>query len=336
MPTADSYRSKRGGPLTVVFWIGVALAPLAALLILVSQGAGALRVAAILAVVAVVCIGLSLVLRKDAETMRVELEEVMLDEIDSLRDDVRADIATATRSSHRQLAERLQALQQSLENLRGQLDAMRGVIPAVPHPQGRSGQGGQRGSGNPGVVRHTETVQVTTRQTIVDPRDDQSGTVYGAPSRRGAGDRHFGREGQPEPRRPTPAGYTADDGYARSGDRWASVRADDRGRELVMGERRRAVRRDGSGTEMHIEDRWAAVRRDDPRDRFDADEDGDSGFWSDNWDAEPDEERRNKTRRRALPSSPSQPEERWSSHQARDSRDSRTRRSRDGDGYERR
>jgi hypothetical protein len=49
------------------------------------------------------------------------------------------------------------------------------------------------------------------------------------------------------------------------GDRWATVRSDDRGRELRVGERRTAVHADESGTELRMEDRWAAVRRDEVR-----------------------------------------------------------------------
>ena len=66
----------------------------------------------------------------------------------------------------------------------------------------------------------------------------------------------------------------------RTGDRWASVRSDERGRELRMGERRAAVRADESGTELRIEDRWAAVRRDEPRSRRESHRD------SDRWDGD--------------------------------------------------
>jgi hypothetical protein len=58
------------------------------------------------------------------------------------------------------------------------------------------------------------------------------------------------------------------DGMA-TGDRWASVRADENGRELRVGERRSSVRSDGRGTEMRVEDRWASLRRDEPPDRRD-------------------------------------------------------------------
>jgi hypothetical protein len=54
------------------------------------------------------------------------------------------------------------------------------------------------------------------------------------------------------------------DDHWDSGDRWASVRDDDRGRELRIGERRSSIRSDDHGTEYRVEDRWAALRRDDP------------------------------------------------------------------------
>jgi hypothetical protein len=57
----------------------------------------------------------------------------------------------------------------------------------------------------------------------------------------------------------------------RAGDRWASVRSDERGRELRVGERRAAVRADETGTEMRVEDRWASVRREEP---------SRAGYWS--------------------------------------------------------
>lgn len=349
MSDAEATALERGGKaLTVVFWVGIALAPVAAGLLMISQGAGALKMAAVLAILAVVLIGLSLVLKRDAERVRIELEEILLDEIDVLRDDVRDDIATASRATHRALADKIAIMQQTIENLRGQLDAMRGVIPGIPQPHLRSPNGaGGRGAaqrpaapGQPphGVVRHTETVQVTTRHTIVDPADERAGgRVHGQPgkpsysgSRREDRDRPRGREDSWERANPVRRGAgPGEEGYTRSGDRWASVRSDDRGRELVMGEHRQAVRADGR--EMHVEDRWASVRRDDDR-VIDA-EGGDngSGFWSDNWDAEPDEDRTRKSRRRALPSEPSEPEERWGYEAA-----PRARRSRDEDDYDRR
>src|SRR5262249_20583687 len=61
----------------------------------------------------------------------------------------------------------------------------------------------------------------------------------------------------------------ARDGEARwegSGDRYASMRADEHGRELRVGERIASVRKDERGTEYRVEDRWTALRREDPHD----------------------------------------------------------------------
>ena len=328
MPASNTQRESRGGQLpTVIFWTGVGFAPVAAALVLFSTGAGGLRVAAVLAILTVVLVGLSIMLRPDARTVRVELDDV-LDEVDALREDVRQDIAAAARATHRAYSEKLQSLYQTVEALRAQVEALRpGAPEPAPPPAGSAMVAG-------GVVRHTETVQVTTRQMIVDQERSAGyggggGTVYGSrPAESAAAapvaspgpvacagpapeeswteqrlrerlaevrsgeprrdeprrdeyrrddyrrDEH-GREDPPaaEPRRPRPYereearhGEPAGDppwAGARTGDRWASVRAGEHGHELRMGERRAAVRSDDTGTELRIEDRWAEVRRDD-------------------------------------------------------------------------
>jgi len=209
MPTAEDHEERAGGKLLVgLFWVGVGLAPLAALLLLLGRGDGPLRVAAVLAVLAVVLIGLSITLRRDTDTVRNELEDTLLDEIDMLREDVRGDIATAARAQHRQFSEKLQTLYESVEALRGQLDAARAGYdrPAAPHiPPAHAGPprphaGPQRGPAAPpvvpgGVVRHTETVQVTTRSTIVDPSESGRGTVYGGGTVYGSAGAHAAGNG---------------------------------------------------------------------------------------------------------------------------------------------
>ncbi|MEV1286006.1 hypothetical protein [Micromonospora sp. NPDC049679] len=362
--------SRRRSLLMVLFWVGVGLAPLAALLLLLGQGGGPLRIAVVLAVLAVVLIGISITLRGDAETVRLDMEEALLDEIDTLREDLRNDIATAARATHRAFGEKLQVVQDNVEALRGQIQAGRvethrggqertsyggggydrggydqsapaappstapnpataqsapvGHYAAASGPQGMVGghqqpapapTGGragvppagaipmQRPPVSGGLVRHTETVQVTTRHTVVDPHAEAhgAGNVYGSgvygghaaeppgggrgewatPSpqrgRRAAEDDEdpWGDQLRPEPRGGDGRRSRSydDDGPAdderwsgmRAGDRWASVRSDERGREVRVGERRAAVHADESGAEMRIEDRWAAVRREEPR-----------------------------------------------------------------------
>jgi hypothetical protein len=150
----------------------VVLAPVAAALVLLSASAGGLRVAAVLAILTVVLVGLSIMLRPDARTVRIELEDQLFEEIDALREDIRRDIATAARATHRSYAEKLQSLYQTVEALRNQVEGLRPEPLRPEPPAGTSMVSG-------GVLRHTETLQVTTHQMFVDP-DRSNGTVYGA------------------------------------------------------------------------------------------------------------------------------------------------------------
>jgi hypothetical protein len=369
MSTSENQEGEqRGGRvLTIVFWAGVGLAPLAALVLILGSGQGSLKIAGVLALLAVVLIGLSITLRKDADSIRMELEDSILDEVDSLREDVRHDIATAARATHRQFSEKLQYLHDSVEALRAQVEALRlgyerpDARPVgVPGPPPPAPHVGSHHGGPPGVVRQTETVHVTTRHTFVDPHaegQDGRGTVYGRspepptarrpeavwrePASYGqAGGRHDAGDGvswteerlreryeaaraeaarAPLPGRRRERGYDDDPGDderwsgMRAGDRWASVRTDDRGRELRMGERRAAMHTDETGTELRFEDRWTSVRRDDQRVRYDEP----TSRWGDD-DRWGDDEQENRWERRggppALPASSSEPswdDRRW-------------------------
>jgi hypothetical protein len=356
MPAADTEETRTGLPLVPgLLWSGVGLAPIAALLVLFAgNSAGLMRLAVLLAVIAVGLIGVSLALRRDPDSMRDQIEDMVFEELDVLRDDVREDITTAARATHKAFGERVVTLQESVASLRGEFESLRvrvehGGVPArpapapvpsapAPPPRRAPAPGVVPPVAAPhGVVRHTETVKVTTRQTIVDQNDslNTTGTVYGAagngapespvvPSqrrperapaparganadtgeswteqlmrqrladgRRAGGDRRdearYGDARYGETRygddRSGPEGWTGDvrgrqramepeDDHsgritgAQSGDRWTSVRSDDRGREVRMGERRAAMHTDDSGTELRVEDRWAAVRRDEVR-----------------------------------------------------------------------
>jgi hypothetical protein len=283
---------QRGGRLlTVVFWAGVGLAPLAALILMVGRGAGPMKIAAVLAVLAVVLIGISITLRKDVETVRQEIEDTILDEVDALREDVRNDIATAARATHRQFSEKLQYLHESVEAMRAQLEAMRlgyerpDARPASP--PGPPAGGAHHAAG--GVVRHTETVQVTTRHTIVDPHGEGQGgrgTVYGrtaeAPPRRpevwreprDADPREGGRhdagqhsESWTEERlRERYAAARAEEARSTPPPRWSEPRDSEppRGAEL---RRSRSYDDDPGDDErwsgMRAGDRWASMRTDD-------------------------------------------------------------------------
>jgi hypothetical protein len=212
MPSSDTHEDQRGARLLpLLFWAGVGLAPLAALLLLLGSGTTPMRAAIGVITLSVILIGLSITLRRDTDTLRIELEDMTLDEIDAVRADVRDDIATAAHATHRAFGEKFQYLVEQLEATRGELDATRAQLemvraetarhltagpvsggphrtsapsPAAQHQQpagpGRPGMQGVPGVPG-GVVRHTETVQVTTRHTVVDPHGEeaQRGTVYG-------------------------------------------------------------------------------------------------------------------------------------------------------------
>jgi hypothetical protein len=200
--SASDAQKQRGPLLTVMFWLGIGLTPLAAALVLLSSGATGLRLAGVLAILALVLIGLAIMLRPDATAVRSEVEEMVFEELDVLREDVREDISTAARATHKAFSEKLQQLYETIEMLREQVEAARaqGYQPtakAAPPPAGRATPNPSVGTAmvGGGVVRHTETVQVTTRQTIVDPHaDDHSGTVYG-----GNGTVYGARPAEPAP-----------------------------------------------------------------------------------------------------------------------------------------
>ncbi|MDG4794342.1 hypothetical protein [Micromonospora sp. WMMD1082] len=233
--------------LTVLFWGGVALAPVAALILLVADGNGPLRFAAVLAILAVVLIGLSITLRTEGGG-RPHAEELRV-EIDELRRELRGEIVAAAQRGNQAL-DAAQRAQEALAGLRRRAESG-GAVPArseeapgpgrarvpVPEPEtparygersagqagvygaaqpgpagGYGGYGGDRAAagyggdrpasgsagvyGSParaepdsgpgdaaprplGVVRHTETVHVTTRHTVVDGGGGESGSRYG-------------------------------------------------------------------------------------------------------------------------------------------------------------
>ncbi|MCM0677594.1 hypothetical protein NCC78_23315, partial [Micromonospora phytophila] len=112
--------------LNVLFWIGVALAPVAALILLVADGNGPLRFAAVLAILAVVLIGLSIALRADGGGST--REEELLDEIDQLRRELRGEIVAAAQRGNQAL-DQAQRAQEAVAALRHRLD-VGGAAPA--------------------------------------------------------------------------------------------------------------------------------------------------------------------------------------------------------------
>jgi hypothetical protein len=269
MPANPPPEVRRGKLLHGLFWGGMALAPIAVLILLFGQSTGALRVAVTLAVLTIVMLAISIAMRPSVEMLRVDIEHRVLDEIERVRVRAREETTTAARNTHRALTDKIQGLAASVHELQTQLDEVQvsGVLAA---PESAPALGG-----GPGVVRRTETVHVTRRTTTVGAgEDDGRGTVYGSRANPVEGEwREGGREAD---WRDSPRDERRWDGMAQ-GDRWAEMRADENGRELHVGERRASAHSDDRGAEFRVEDRWAALRRDEPVERRG---DGDS-----NWEA---------------------------------------------------
>src|SRR5262245_26820430 len=114
-PSEETQEESSASPLlSILFWAGVGLSPIAALILLIGGGEGSLRIGAVFVVICVVLIGLSIGLRKDATAVRADIEDTLFDEMDALREDFRKDITTAARATHRQFSEKLQTLYQSV------------------------------------------------------------------------------------------------------------------------------------------------------------------------------------------------------------------------------
>ncbi|RLP90940.1 hypothetical protein EAD89_12795 [Micromonospora sp. BL4] len=416
MPAPVAPDARRQPPLlTMLFWAGVALAPVAALILLVADGNGPLRFAAVLAILAVVLIGLSIALRPDGEDASARADE-LLDEIEELRRELRAEIVAAAQRGNQAL-DQAQRAQEGVIAVRRRLDAsgaaLAGAAPAEPAGAGRArvpvgepvdevpvarsrvsvpgdapagrgrvsppehagarrghperadddeppyqaapdaeppvsggfygaeqpaaGYGTERpaaaygterpaaayGAARPaagygsvprprehdrpeaahrqvGVVRHTETVHVTTRHTVVDGGPAEPGGRYGGGyagqwsppaqewTRGGAEERSRGAQAatRDEPgwtaRRDEPEWDDPRDAYAQPDDRgWSkqrepdlataesqpgpALRADDTGEywsQLRAGDRWAAVRDDDNGREMRVGERHAEVHAD--------------------------------------------------------------------------
>ncbi|WP_196222410.1 hypothetical protein [Micromonospora sp. CP22] len=312
--------------LTVLFWGGVALAPVAALILLVADGNGPLRFAAVLAIMAVVLIGLSIALRTDGGG---QYSEEFRAEVDELRRELRGEIVAAAQRGNQALDE-VQRVQDVVAGLRRRVEAGGVASPAndeapgagrarVAAPEARaqqadrpagvygtaqpgptggydrprpgpgqdrpaSGSAGVYGSpsraepehrpGEPGprplgVVRHTETVHVTTRHTIVGESGGYPSTWSGTPTgehRRGADrDDHSWSDGGDRSRRDDSPRWSAGE---RPDERsWSSAAEEERSwsGSFRDDERPRSGPRheaDHSWSPPREESRWSAGRDD--------------------------------------------------------------------------
>ncbi|WBC02744.1 hypothetical protein [Micromonospora sp. WMMA1976] len=116
--------------LNVLFWVGVGLAPLAALILLVADGNGSLRFGAVLAILAVVLIGLSIALRPDNVSAGAEAEELR-EELAQLRRELRAEIVAAAQRGNQALDQARRA-EEVAGALRHRLDAAAAGLASAP------------------------------------------------------------------------------------------------------------------------------------------------------------------------------------------------------------
>ncbi|MFC4019775.1 hypothetical protein ACFOW4_17785 [Micromonospora sp. GCM10011542] len=140
MPAPVTPDARRQPPLlTVLFWVGVALAPVAALILLVADGNGPLRFAAVLAILAVVLIGLSIALRPDGDAAAARSDE-LLDEIEELRRELRGEIVAAAQRGNQAL-DQAQRAQEAVAAVRRRLEASSAAL-AGAAPTGAAEQPG--------------------------------------------------------------------------------------------------------------------------------------------------------------------------------------------------
>ncbi|MFI2710327.1 hypothetical protein ACH495_09385 [Micromonospora sp. NPDC018662] len=140
MPASVAPTDKRTPTLlTVLFWTGVGLAPLAALILLVADGNGTLRFGAVLAILAVVLIGLSMALRAENGADGT-VSEGLREELEQLRRELRAEIVAAAQRGNEALDQARRA-EEAAGTVRHRLDAAAAGLAAPPaeeRPGGRA------------------------------------------------------------------------------------------------------------------------------------------------------------------------------------------------------
>gem|GEM_PF-6008994 len=203
-------RARRRRLPTVLFWIGAMLAPLAAIGLWFARDGGELRGTAAVAILGTVLIGLSVVLRRDVEGVRIELQENLLAESAAIRSDLGSAMTTALqRTKHGTHAE-LAALQEQLDALTARLaepvpsGARR---PTLPHRRDPV-----RDSMRPGTI---DPVRDSMRPGAIDPVRDSLRPGMVEPVRDDTGERRLPRAGAELRLRGAPADHrtpTADPG----------------------------------------------------------------------------------------------------------------------------
>ncbi|WP_200210242.1 hypothetical protein [Micromonospora coerulea] len=205
MPAPVAPADKRTSSLlTVLFWIGVGLAPMAALILLVADGNGPLRFGAVLAILAVVLIGLSIALRADGGGPAGS--EQLRDEIEQLRRELRGEIVAAAQRGNQAL-DQAQRVHEQVAALRRRLDTAAAGIAAAA---GITAQEVDEPAGRARVPAPEPYDAAPAASRYAAP--DEAPTGWGQSA---SGDR---RDEEQATRRPQPAGhYAAGHGADRPG-----------------------------------------------------------------------------------------------------------------------
>jgi hypothetical protein len=143
----------------------------AVLILLFGQSTGALRAAVALAVITIVLLAFSMAIRPSVDMVRVDIEHRVLDEMERIRMRAQSETQSVARHTHRALTDHIQQLNETISDLRAQVDEVQAFGYFEPGPPAI----GPGPAGGPPGVRRTETVHVTRRTTY-----DDTGTVYGS------------------------------------------------------------------------------------------------------------------------------------------------------------
>lgn len=127
-PEESPLASRRELVLRWMFWIGTVLAPIAALFLVLGQGVNPLRVAAALAILGVVFIGLSVTLRENSSAGNEEIAENLQREVDDVRDE----LDTLRRGVQLSVSRELSRMRGELEEAQSVLRAEATRLPAAP------------------------------------------------------------------------------------------------------------------------------------------------------------------------------------------------------------
>ncbi|WP_207915507.1 hypothetical protein [Micromonospora sp. 15K316] len=211
MPAPEAMRSRP--LLTALFWIGLGLAPLAALILLVADGHGPLRFGAVLAILAVVLIGLSIALRPDGESGQDRVDEV-LDELDQLRRELRSEIVAAAQRGNQAL-DQAQRAQDAVTAVRRRLEATSAALAGAA--LGGTEEPAGSGRARVPVAEPEEDVPVGRARAPREESGSRWARSGGAddeePAPRSAAGRHGADRPDLEPERPAAGTYGGSAGY---------------------------------------------------------------------------------------------------------------------------